>query len=143
MTHAVPWFSAFSAFTELLVTAAIFYVLWMAVYRDEFKAGVLGVALAYEVIFNISYMTSRLFTHTDTGHHADWMVALLAGHGILSLVMFLGLVALGGVAYVKHRREGRNLFAERVGLTGVFVVLWTISILSGEAIFFLEYIGHH
>lgn len=143
MTHAVPWFSAFSAITELFVTAAIFYVLWMAVYRDEFKAGILGVALAYEVIVNISYMTSRLFTHTDTSHHADWMVALLAGHGILSLVMFLGLVALGGVAYVKHRREGRNLFAERVGLTGVFVVLWTISILSGEAIFFLEYIGHH
>ncbi len=143
MTHAIPWFSAFSAITELFVTAAILYVLYMAVFRDEFKGGILAVALAYEVIFNISYMTSRLFTHGDTSHHANWMVALLAGHGILSLIMFLGLVALGGVAYVKHRREGRNIFAEHAALTGLFVGLWMVSILSGEAIFFLEYIGHY
>lgn len=142
VTHAIPWFSAFTAITELFVTAAVFYVIYAAIYEDVFHGRLLAGALAYEVLFNITYMVSRLFTHSETTAHADWMVGLLAGHGILSLIMFIGLVALSIVAYRWHR-DGRNLFAERSALTGVFVVLWAVSILSGEAIFLLEYVGHY
>lgn len=142
VTHAMPWFSAFTAVTELGVTAAIFYVLYHAVIHDDLKTRVLAVALAYEVAFNISYMTWRLFTHVEPqGHHPDWMIGIVAGHGALSLLMFLGLVALAVVAFRWDRRE-RNLFAEKRGLTWTFAGLWIVSILSGEAIFLLEYVGH-
>lgn len=142
VTHAIPWFSAFTAVTELFVTVAIFYVIYQAWANDEFHGKLLAGALAYEVLFNITYMTSRLFTHGHTGSHPDWLVGLLAGHGILSLVMFLGLVAMSVAAY-RWDQRGENLFARYSVLTGVFVVLWTISIVSGEAIFLLEYVGHY
>lgn len=141
VTHEIPWFSALSAGTELLVTAALLYVLHQAIFRDRFEAAILGGALAYEVLFNISYMVSQLFTHGEPGHHPGWMVALLAGHGILSLIMFLALVGFSAAAYRAHR-QGRNLFADHLAWTGVFVVLWMVSILSGEAIFVLEYVMH-
>lgn len=144
MSHAIPWFSAFTAFTEVLVTAAVVYVLYMAIVKDQFKGGVLAVALAYEVLFNITYMTARLFTHTEPAgtHHADWMIWLLAGHGSLSLVMFIGLVWMSVLAF-RRDREGKNFFASHATLTWSFLGLWMVSILSGEAIFMLEYVGHY
>lgn len=144
MAHAIPWFSAFTAFTELLVTAAIVYVLYAAIRHDRFHGRVLGFALAYEVLFNITYMTARLFTHTEPEgtHHAPWMIGLLAGHGTLSLIMFIGLVVLSVKAYRQHQ-VGGNYFREHGALTATFLGLWFVSILSGEAIFLLEYVAHY
>jgi len=70
------------------------------------------------------------------------MVALLAGHGIPSFVMLVGLVAMAGAAYARAN-DGGNPLAEHGVVTGVFVVLWTISIATGETVFLLEYVGHH
>lgn len=140
--HAIPALSAFTAVTELFVTAAIFYVGYRALVDDVLETRLLAGALTYEVVFNISYMTSRLFTHDHASHHPDWLVALLVGHGVLSLVMFVGLLALSWAAWRRHR-QGGNLLAERLGLTATFAVLWTVSILSGEAVFLLEYVGHY
>lgn len=86
-------------------------------------------------------MTSRPFPHEDTSHHPDWLVALLAGHGTSSLLVFLGLVAPSWVVW-RRRRHGGNLLAERVGPTAKFALLWTVSILSGESILLLEYVAH-
>lgn len=140
--HDIPAFSAFTAVTELFVTVAIFYVGYRAIVDDVFETKILVGALAYEILFNITYMTSRLFTHGHTTHHPDWLVGLLAGHGVLSLIMFIGLLALSWAAWQSHR-EGGNLLAQRMALTTTFAVLWTISIVSGEAIFLLEYVGHY
>lgn len=141
MTHEMPWLSAVSAGTELLVTAAVFYVLYKAVVWEVLKTRLLAAALAYEVLFNISYMTFRLLTHPEPSHHPAWMVGLLALHGVLSLAMFLALVAFALVAWRRHA-QGRNFFKERAALTAVFVALWSVSLLSGEAVFVLEYVAH-
>lgn len=140
--HEIPFYSAFTAVTELAVTAAIFYVFYRAIEQDAFEGALLAGAITYEIVFNISYMTARLFTHDHTSAHPDWMVALLAAHGTLSLVMFVGLLVFSAFAWRRHR-EGANLFAERRGLTIAFVAFWTVSILSGEAVFVLEYVGHY
>lgn len=140
--HEVPLLSAVSAVTELFVTAAVFYVLWAAIVRDEFKTRLLAAALGYEVLVNIAYMAYRLLTHTEPGHHPGWMVGLLALHGILSLLMFLALVAFAVLAFRAHGR-GRNLFRERLAATHAFVALWLAALLSGEAVFLLEYVGHY
>jgi putative flippase GtrA len=142
MTHAVPLLSALSALTELFVTAAVFYVLYVALTRNELKVPLLAAALGYEVLFNISYMSWRLFTHPEPSHHPSWMVALVAGHGTLSLAMFVALVAVSVVATRAHR-AGRNVFRERQALTYLFAGLWVVSLASGYAIFGLEYLGHY
>jgi uncharacterized membrane protein YozB (DUF420 family) len=139
---AIPWFSTFTASTELAVTAAVFYVFHRAIEHGEFAGRVLGAAIAYEVLFNISYMTSRLFTHDHGTHHADWMVATLAGHGALSLAMFVGLLVFSFLAWRGHR-QGRNVFAEHQRWTAAFAGLWMVSLLSGEIVFLFEYVGHY
>ena len=123
------------------MTAAVFFVVARAVFFDRFHGRILAVALIYEVLFNISYMTLRLFTHIEPHPHPPWMIALVAGHGALSLLMFLGLVAFSWLAYRAHTR-GENLLARHANWTAAFVVLWTISVVSGEAVFVLEYVAH-
>jgi hypothetical protein len=142
VVDAIPVYSALTAFTELIVTVAIFYVAHRALVEDELEMRVLGAAVAYEILFNVTYMTARLFSHGHTGSHPDWMVTLLAGHGALSFVMLLGLIAFGLLAW-RGARGDRNLLREQAGSIYAFLGLWTISILSGEAVFVLEYVGHY
>lgn len=133
----LPPFSYFSATSELLVTAAVFYVLWRAYYRNEFKGVLLATTLAFEALFNITYMALRIASPAPELHVSPWMEGLLAAHGILSLLMFAGLIAVAVEAFRLHR-QGRNLLRERPGTTMTFVVLWSISIVSGEAIFLVN-----
>jgi len=62
-----------------------------------------------------------------------------AGHGLLSLVAYLVFVVLGVLAY-QEQKAGRWFFPERPALTWSFLVLWVISIGSGEVIFSLRYL---
>lgn len=132
------WLSTFSAVTELGVTAAVYAFLHGAYYHDRFRNGLLAFALTYEVLVNIAYMTFRLFQDSHA-EYPGWFSALLAGHGLLSLVMFLGLVAIFAMAAVLRRR-GRNLFREQPQMTASFAVMWGLSILSGEAIYVYLYL---
>ena len=43
---AIPVYSALTAFTELIVTVAIFYVAYRALVEDELEMRVLGAAVA-------------------------------------------------------------------------------------------------
>lgn len=134
---AVPAFSYVSAVSELAVTAAVFYVLWRAWRHDDFRGVLLSIVLAFEALVNITYMSLRMASPAPELHHSAWMEGLLAGHGILSLLMFAGLVALAVDAFRLHK-QGRNALRERPGVTLGFAILWSISVLSGEAIFLLQ-----
>jgi hypothetical protein len=132
----VPAFSVFSAASELAVTAAVFFVLWRAWRHDDFRGRLLAITLGFEACVNIAYMSIRIASPAPELHASAAMEALLAGHGVLSLLMFAGLVALAVDAFRLHR-QGRNALRERPKATLGFVVLWSISVLSGEAIFLL------
>lgn len=133
----VSAFSGFSAVSELFVTAAVFYVLWQAWSRNDFRGGLLAVVLAFETFVNIAYMAVRIASPAPELHRSEGMMALLAGHGILSLVMFAGLVGFAVEANRLHK-AGRNLLRERPRSALGFVALWTLSVLSGELIFALQ-----
>lgn len=133
------WFSTLSAVTELGVTAAVYVFIFGALYREVFRVGLIAFALTYEVLVNISYMTFRLFSPAEGVEHSAAMTRFLAFHGVLSLVMFLGLVALVMVAVREHRR-GHNLLRQNPGMTWTFVVLWAVSVLTGEAIYVITYL---
>ena len=141
--HARPrvafWYSTLSAVTELGVTAVVYTFIFTAYRRDVFRVGLIAFALTYEVLVNISYMTFRLFQTADGVEHSAAMTRFLAFHGILSLVMFLGLVAFT-IAAVREHKRGLNLFRQNPAMMWAFVFLWAVSILTGEAIYVLTYL---
>lgn len=134
---SVPAFSHFSAISELFVTAAVFHVLWHAWKHDELRLRLLGGVLAFEALVNITYMSLRIAMPSGGLKTTGWMGWLLAGHGTLSLLMFVGLIAFALEAR-RLKRDGRNLVRERPGTTLGFVALWTLSIASGEAIYIVQ-----
>ncbi len=136
----IPAFSIFSASSELLVTAAVFYVLWRAYFHADLRKGLLIATLSFEAFVNIAYMSYRLAVPSHPAATTPgWMLALQGGHGVLSLVMFIGLIVLAGMAFSLHK-DGRNFFRESRALTWTFVGLWTLSVLSGEFIFVATYL---
>jgi hypothetical protein len=136
---AIPAYSMFSATSELLVTAAVFYVLWRAYARDDFRKGLLVAVLAFEALVNISYMAYRIAVPAAAGGLPGWLTATAALHGILSLAMFLALLFFAAMAWRDDAR-GENFFREHKGATWAFAALWTVSIVSGEFLFVATYL---
>jgi hypothetical protein len=136
---SIPAYSIFSATSELLVTAAVFYVLWRAYARNDFRRGLLVVVLLFEALVNITYMAYRMAVPSASFAAAPgWLVATAALHGILSLGMFLFLVFLAAMAW-RDASRGENFFRDHPGTTWTFVGLWMASILSGEFLFVATY----
>jgi len=139
----IPPFSIFSAVSELLVTAGVLYVVRRNWTRRTFPFALfLSVAL-FEGLVNVMYMAGRS-AEASAGHPAaaELSAAMklgFAAHGLLSLLAYLVFVVLGTLAHQEQER-GRWFFRERPALTWSFLVAWTVSIVSGEAIFVLRYL---
>jgi len=131
------YFSTFSAASELVVTALVLFVIITSLRGGPFHTRVLFGTLAFEISVNVAYMIHRTVVITTHGSNplAHWIGILGALHGVLSLVMLLGLIGLSVVAY-RASKQGRSFFREHRGLTYAFIVLWLISIGSGEVIYF-------
>jgi hypothetical protein len=137
---SIPPFSLFSAISELFVTAGVLYVVRRNWTRRTFPLWLfLGVAL-FEAFINVTYMAMRT-ARAASGHDvvSDSMRLFFAAHGMLSLLAYLWFVVLGVVASV-HQQAGRFWFREHPAHTVAFLVAWTISIVSGEAIFVTRYL---
>lgn len=136
----IPPFSLFSAISELLVTAGVLYVVWANWNRRLFP-GLLFLAVAlFEALVNVLYMANRA-SAAAAGHEAisSGMKLFYAGHGILSLLAYIAFVILGVLAF-QEQKSGRWFFREHPAITWVFLVVWVVSIASGEAIFVLRYL---
>lgn len=131
------YFSTFSAISELIVTALVLSVIFDNLKGNPLRWKLLFGTLAFELAVNVMYMVQRTIVVAE--NHPDplgnWVSVLGALHGILSLVMFIGLIWLAVLAY-RASRQGIAYFQQRAGLTWVFVVLWIISVASGEVIYF-------
>ena len=138
-----PLFSTISAVTELLVTAAVYWFFWRGMKFADYRWGIITVAIVYETLFNVTYMVSRVFTHEEgvTHVHDPWVTWFVAAHGTLSLVMFIGLIWY--VVWVRRRVKAGapNPLLEHRRLSQVFLVLWTLSVASGEAIYAMYFTG--
>jgi len=137
-----PLFSTFTLFTELIVTAAIFYVFYRSYKYNSFPVKIAVFALGYEIAFNISYMTYRFFDHglaePTTTEHGPFYIALAIFHGSFSLIMFIALIVFLLVA-MKRYKQGINYFKKRKVLTGTFLGAWSMAVLSGVAFYFVAY----
>src|SRR5690349_19651563 len=129
---AAPAFSVFSAVSELFVTAGVLVVIRRNATRRAFPLPLfLGVAL-FEALVNVLYMANRA-SQAASGAHvvSPGLRAAFAAHGMLSLLAYLVFVVLGVLAW-QEQRAGRWFFAERPGLTWTFVIVWLVSVISGE-----------
>ena len=136
----IPPFSIFSAVSELFVTAGVLYVMWANWNRRVFSGPLfLGLAL-FEGLVNVLYMATRA-ARASTGAEAIpiAMKVLFAAHGILSLLGYVGFVILGVFAF-QEQKVGRWFFREHPGLTLLFLLIWVISVGSGETLIALRYL---
>lgn len=136
----IPAFSIFSAISELFVTAGVLWIIRRNWTRRPFPVSVLLVVALFEALVNVMYMANRA-SHVATGRDplSTPMKLFYAGHGMLSLVAYVAFVILALLAW-QEQRAGRWFFREHPGLTWTFVLLWLISIGTGEAIFVLRYL---
>jgi hypothetical protein len=136
----VPAFSIFSAASELAVTAGVMFVILRNWRRRHFPLPVFLTVVLFEALVNVLYMSHRA-SQVSNGAvaMARGMSLFFAVHGMVSLLAFIVFVVLGVFAYQDQKREV-YFFRERPGLTWTFLIVWTLSIVSGEAIFVLRYL---
>lgn len=134
-----PLFSTITLFTELLVSAAVYFTIYKGYRHNKFPAKVAFSALLYETVFNITYMFSRVPSHAKAaGKTPVFLILLAIIHGTLSLVMFIALVIFFILAYKGYKKE-KNYFLEHKKITFTFLFFWTFSIASGVLFYILEY----
>ena len=138
----IPPFSLFSAISELFVTAGVLFVVRRNWTRRPFPFALFLVVSLFEALVNVMYMANRSAAASAPGTKellSTGMKIAFAAHGLLSLVAYLVFVVLGTLAYQEFK-AGRWFFRDRPALTWGFLVLWTVSIGSGETLFALRYL---
>ena len=138
----IPPFSLFSAVSELFVTAGVLFVVRRNWTRRPFPFALFLTVSLFEAMVNVMYMANRSAAASAPNAPeplSTGMKLAFAAHGLLSLVAYLVFVVLGVLAYQEFK-AGRWFFRERPALTWGFLVLWTISIGSGEVLFALRYL---
>ena len=135
----VPAFSIFSAISEVFVTIAVLYSIISTMRGGKFPTVLLGIVLTFELCVNVVYMAGRAGA-ADTDHTLTTAMKLFfAGHGILSLGMFIGLAVLYVLSVIDVKSGREAWFRRHIGGSWFFIGLWMISVGSGEAIFFMRF----
>lgn len=137
--EAVPAFSIFSAISEVFVTIAVLYAVISNMNGKRLNWQLLGAVLAFELCVNVVYMAGRAAKADSDSTLSTGMKLFFAGHGILSLAMFLGIVVLFIFAVMDHKSGRPTWFQRHRAGTWVFVFFWMVSVLTGEAIFFMRF----
>ncbi len=108
--------------------------------KSHFSSYLEGAVALFEAAVNVMYMAGRASQAAVGGEPISaGMRLMFAAHGMLSLLAYLAFVVLGVFAY-QDQKQGRYFFPERPALTWSFLVVWVISIVSGEALFAARYL---
>jgi phosphatidylglycerophosphate synthase len=130
-------FSTFTAISELFVTAGVLYLVWQNYNRRGFNSRFALLLISFEFMVNMLYMTMRMGQHSQSPDSDPTFVAIAATHGIFSLLTFILLVIYATLAHSEIKKS-RYFFADHPIQTKVFLVLWFISVGSGEILYFMK-----
>lgn len=137
---SIPPFSLFSAISELFVTAAVFVIIRRNWTRRPFPPALFIAVTLLEALVNVLYMSTRAARAASGAETVPAAMRLFfAAHGMISLLAYLVFVILGVFAW-QDQRAGRWFFRDRPALTWTFLVVWTVSVVSGEVLFVLRYL---
>ena len=135
----IPLWSIVTLFTELIVTTSVYFIIWKAYRTEVFLRHFAFAVLAYEALFNITYMASRAGSGQGNAVYSPYETTLAIFHGTFSLLMFAALVGFFMIAAYAYAR-GENYFLLHRKLTITFVIAWGVSILSGLVFFISLYL---
>lgn len=135
-----PILSTFTLFTELLITVAVIYIFYKSIKTSMFPAKLAFITLAYEILFNISYMvySSVKRESVEMTREFTWKTGVAIFHGIVSLIMFIALVIFMLVAYRAYK-QNRNFFRENLTLSYIFLFFWFVAIISGIVMYLTHF----
>jgi uncharacterized membrane protein YozB (DUF420 family) len=136
----IPTFSIFSAVSEVFVTIGVLYGIIATLRGKKLPKAMLGGVLIFELCVNVVYMANRASHHDKNPDLSVAMKAFFAGHGILSLLMFLALAVVFLLSLADESNGRENWFRRHRSASYVLIFFWMVSVLSGEAIFFMRYI---
>lgn len=126
----IPIASTITLIMELIIGCLIFHIVYSGYIKNVFSKKLAFFAVAYEIVFNVGYMLYRTFAHPTVSGLSGAMKLVGAVHGILSLIMLFVVVGF----FVRAGKEyGKNInyFAKHKIKTWLFLIFWTISLLSG------------
>jgi hypothetical protein len=136
----VPAFSVFSAVSELVVTAGVLIVVRRNWTRRKFPFALFLAVALFEALVNVAYMAGRTARAASGADVVSPGLRLaFALHGMISLLAYLWFVVLGVMASVQQQAD-RYWFREHRVHTILFLIVWTVSIVSGETMFVLRYL---
>jgi hypothetical protein len=136
----IPAFSIFSAVSEVFVTIGVLYAIIRAVRGHGLARWLMGGTLLFEASVNIIYMAGRA-AQADTGTELTTAMKLFyAGHGTLSLLMFLVLAVIYMWSLYGESKKKDNWFFRHPKSSWVLVFFWMVSVSTGEAIFVMRYL---
>ena len=136
----IPPFSIFSAVSEIFVTIGVLYAIIRAVRGHGLARWLLGGTLLFEASVNIIYMAGRA-AQADSGTElSTGMKLFYAGHGTLSLLMFLVLAIIYMWSLYGESKKQDNWFYRHKTWSWVLVFFWMVSVTTGEAIFVMRYL---
>jgi len=133
----MPILSSIIALVEVLIYGIIFYSVVTQLFGKKLKTKLLGWTITIQ-LSAIIYMLSRLKPAQILARSKSNLELLVVGHALLSILVFFWLVIL----FFKARNfalAGRNYLQENKNSTYLFLIFLSLSLLSGELIFFLVY----
>ncbi len=129
-------FSTFSAIAEIFVTLGVLTIVYQNYKQRPFNGRLALGLILFEFFVNMLYMISRMDHHSTT-ENPTWFKLLAAVHGSLSLLVFISFAVYAALAYSDSKR-GIFFFKEHPTQTKLFVFFWMVSVISGEALYFLK-----
>jgi hypothetical protein len=134
-----PLYSTFALAAEPFVTAAVFYTFYQGYKHHNFPVKIAFGTVTYETVFNISYMFYKAPAHFHSASSTyAWYEVLGAVHGILSLLMFVGLIVFLTLAYRRYK-VGVNFFKDHRYLSAIFLSFWLVALFTGFALYYTTY----
>jgi hypothetical protein len=137
----IPSFSIFSAVSEVFVTIGVLYGIVTTMRGKKFPKAMMGVVLIFELCINVVYMATMASRADKSSDLSTSLKLFFAGHGILSLLMFLVIAVVYLLALADESNGRENWFRRNRTASYVLIFFWMVSVLSGEAIFFMRYFG--
>ena len=136
----IPAFSIFSAVSEIAVTIIVLQTVINNLRGRPLQWKLLGACLVFEICVNVVYMIHRA-AKLDAGPALTGMQqGMFAFHGILSLVMLMGLMLLYLTSTFAFKAGEPTWFQRHRGGTWAFVTMWLISVGTGEGLFVWRYL---
>lgn len=137
----IPTFSIFSAISEVFVTIGVLYSIIQTLRGKPLPKALLGGVLIFELMVNVMYMAGRASAADKSTELSTGMKIFYAGHGTLSLVMFLALGAIYLLSLANESGGKENWFRRHRNGSYTLIFFWMVSVLTGEAIFYMQHLG--